>query len=84
MDTPTILGLVAGAITSFSFLPQVIKTIKTKSTHDVSIEMFGILSFGILLWIIYGFFVRSLPVVLANSVSFVLVFTMVILKLKYK
>ena len=84
MNRINLLGLVAGSITTFSYLPQVIKTLKTKSAHDVSIEMAALLCLGAVLWTIYGFWVNALPIILANSVSFCLVFALLTLKLKYK
>lgn len=84
MDYTTILGLVAATLTTLSFLPQVIKTFKTKSTKDISLGMFSALSVGILLWLIYGFLRKDLPLIMANTVSFTFAFTMLIFKLRYK
>lgn len=78
-----IIGLIAGTCTTISFLPQVIKAIKIKETKDISLSMYIILAIGILLWIIYGILIESLPVILANSISFVLASIILILKIKY-
>lgn len=78
-----IIGLVAGACTTISFLPQVIKTIKTKETKDISLPMYILLATGIFLWIIYGILIGSLPVLLANAISFVLATIILVLKIKY-
>lgn len=84
MDPINLLGFAAGTITMFSFLPQVIKIIKTRHAHDVSIEMALLVNGGSILWTIYGFLVHSLPIIVANSVNFAFVFTMLLLKFKYK
>ncbi len=84
MDSITILGLVGGTLTTVSFLPQVFKTWKSRSAKDVSLWMFLILSLGIVMWIIYGFLIDSIPVIAANIVSFVLVFTILILKIIFR
>ncbi|MBI5810125.1 MAG: SemiSWEET transporter [Deltaproteobacteria bacterium] len=84
MDFITILGLTGGALTTASFLPQVVKTWKTRSAKDVSLGMFLILSLGILIWIAYGFMINSLPVIIANIISFFLTAVIVVLKLSYK
>ena len=84
MDKITLLGFIAGSITTFSFLPQVIKILKTGSAHDVSIEMAILLCVGAALWSIYGFLTHSLPVILANSITFGFVFVILILRIKYK
>lgn len=83
MDAVTILGLVGGALTTSSFLPQVIKSWKTKSTGDVSMWMFLLLTVGILIWMVYGFMIGSLPVVVANAGSLILSVTMIIFKIIY-
>ncbi|MBK4732883.1 SemiSWEET family sugar transporter [Oxynema sp. CENA135] len=80
----TFLGLLAGTLTTISFLPQVIKTWKSKSAKDVSLEMFLIFCSGVFLWIVYGILVGDAPVVIANFVTFILASTILWLKLKYR
>ncbi len=84
MDNTEILGLVAATITTSGFVPQVFKIWKDKSTKAISLNMYLLLSLGLLLWLIYGFAIGSLPVILANGVTLVLVLSIVGLKLKYK
>lgn len=84
MEITTLLGLIAGTITTFSFVPQVLRTWKLKETKDLSLSMFLCLAVGILLWIAYGFIKMDLPVMLANGVSFILVIVVIFFKLKYK
>ena len=62
MNLVTVLGLFAGSLTTIAFLPQVIKTWRTRSTKDISLEMFAIFCSGVLLWIIYGSLVKDIPV----------------------
>lgn len=82
MDYLTILGVAAGTLTTSSFIPQIIKIIKTRSAKDVSLVMFIIISFGIALWLIYGLLKKDIPIIIANSVT--LVFNLTVLFLKYK
>ena len=82
MDFITILGLIAGALTTIAFLPQLFKTWKSKSAKDVSLETLAIFSFGVLLWLIYGIYLQALPIILANSLT--LIFNLIILGLKIK
>ncbi len=82
MEFITILGLVAGALTTIAFLPQLFKTWKSKSAKDVSLETLAIFSFGVLLWLIYGIYLQALPIILANSLT--LIFNLIILGLKIK
>jgi MtN3 and saliva related transmembrane protein len=80
----TFLGFLAGTLTTISFLPQVIKTWKSKSAKDVSLEMFLIFCSGVFLWIVYGILVGDIPVIIANFVTFILASTILWLKLKYR
>lgn len=83
MDWITIIGLFAAVGTTVSFLPQLIKSWKTKKTKDVSLGMYSILIVGITLWLIYGFLIKDLPLILANTVSWVLTSSILILKIRY-
>ncbi|MDH4128072.1 MAG: SemiSWEET transporter [Spirochaetota bacterium] len=79
-----IIGLIAGTLTSIAFLPQVIKTWKTKSTNDISLIMFTAFSLGILMWLIYGIIINSLPIIIANSVTIILSLIILYFKIRYK
>ena len=83
MEIVTVIGLIAAALTTWSFLPQVIKTIKTKKTEDISLAMYSILSVGILLWLIYGIWIKDFPIIIANSISFILSAIILFFKIKY-
>lgn len=79
----TYVGLLAGILTTISFLPQAVKAWKTKSTKDISLSMFLCFCSGVILWIIYGLFTQNLPVFVANFATFVLAASILICKLKY-
>lgn len=83
MDTTTVLGYIAGALTTMSLVPQVWKMWKTKSARDVSLAMFLVFVVGISLWIAYGVSIRSAPVIIANTVSLLLGFVVLWLKFKF-
>jgi MtN3 and saliva related transmembrane protein len=78
-----ILGLIAGAITSIGYLPQIYKGYKTKKLDDVSYYMPAVLAIGMTLWFIYGFFLQALAVIIANifGVSFSII--LIIMKKRY-
>ncbi len=84
MNLLTVLGLVAACCTTISFLPQAIKVIRTKHTNDLSLGMYTLLTTGIILWLIYGFFKNDLPIILANGITLIFAGTILILKIKYK
>jgi len=80
----TIVGLVAATLTTISFIPQALKTIKTRNTRDLSLSMYIILALGVSMWLIYGLIINDLPVILANAVTSVFIFTILFLKIRYK
>jgi len=84
VDYVTIIGFIAATLTTSAFLPQVIKTWKTRSTRDISLGMFSALGIGILLWFTYGMLINSLPIIFANIFSFISVAIILFFKLKYK
>jgi MtN3 and saliva related transmembrane protein len=79
-----IIGLVAGLLTTTAFIPQVLKIYRTKSGKDISARMFSLFSVGIVLWLIYGILLRSLPLILSNVVTLVLSLTIIGLKIRYR
>jgi lactoylglutathione lyase len=72
-----IIGFGAAALTTVAYIPQAVKTWKTKSTRDISFWMFMLLFVGLILWLLYGIFLKDLPIILANA--FTLLFAGIIL-----
>lgn len=77
-----VTGLLAAVLTSTSFLPQALKTIRTKDTSSISLFMYILFTFGTLMWFIYGIATNNFPVWLANG--FTLILASVILYYKIK
>lgn len=77
-----IMGLVAAALTTFAFLPQVLQTWRSGSTEGLSLPMLAVLTTGVALWLVYGLGTGQLPVVLANGATLVLVGVLLALKLR--
>ena len=84
MDTINVLGLVAGALCTASFLPQVIKIRKSKSAKDISLGMFVVFCIGVSLWAVCGIMVKSIPIIVANSATLFLSALILAMKIKYK
>lgn len=84
MESDKILGLVAGFLTTVSFVPQVIKTWKSKSARDLSLVMFSLFCTGVFLWMIYGIMIDELPVILWNVITLILALTILFFKLRFK
>jgi len=78
-----VVGIVAGALSCTTFLPQVVKTWKSKSTKDVSLLMFIIASLGTSLWLIYGLLIDSFSLIFTNIIVLILSLIMLFLKIKY-
>lgn len=79
-----ILGLIAGTLTTIAFLPQLLKTWRTKSAKDISLVMMITFCIGVFLWMIYGIFIQAFPVILTNIVTLILGLLIIILKIKYE
>ena len=64
-----LLGLFAGGITSSGFIPQLVRGFRTKKLDDVSLYMPLVLISGMMLWLLYGFMLRDISIIIANSVG---------------
>jgi MtN3 and saliva related transmembrane protein len=84
MESANTLGLIAGALTTAAFIPQVVKIWKSRHTQDISLGMFAIFSIGVFLWLLYGIQLGALPVILSNGITLVLSLTILVFKLRYK
>jgi MtN3 and saliva related transmembrane protein len=84
MNAIQILGLLAGSCTTVAFIPQVMKTWRSRSAKDLSLGMFSIFSLGVLLWLTYGLLIRDVPVIVANLVTLVLASILLVFKLRWK
>ena len=83
MNVPTIAGFIAGTLTTFSFVPQVLKTFRSKRCDDLSWGMLLAFTTGVCLWFVYGVFLRSAPIMFANLVTFLLLISLVLMKIQY-
>ncbi|MGI9560252.1 MAG: SemiSWEET family sugar transporter [Flavobacteriaceae bacterium] len=78
------IGLLAAALTTYSFLPQVYKTWKTKDVSAFSLTTFSLFSTGIICWLIYGIYMQSLSMILANTITLVSSFLILVFIIKYR
>ncbi len=84
METWTVLGLMAGMLTTIGFIPQLVKGYRTKCMHDVSLTMPVLLSFGLALWFLYGVILGDIPIMLWNLISLGLNIAVIFLILNYR
>ncbi len=83
MHTET-LGYIAAFLTTVAFFPQTIKTIKSRDTASISLAMYVMFTTGIVLWLGYAFLIGSMPMIIANIITFVLSGTILVMKLSEK
>ncbi len=79
-----LLGYIAAICTTAAFVPQVLKTYKTKSAKSLSLGMFLLFTAGIILWLIYGFMINEYPIIAANVITLILAGLLIYFKLTYK
>ena len=74
----------AAVLTTLGFVPQVVKMVKTKDVSSISLSMYLVLISGVLLWLIYGVYLKSPAIIFANTISMVLQLWIIILKIKHR
>lgn len=75
-------GFAAAALTTFAFVPQVVRTLRTRDTRAISLWMYVLFTAGVFLWLVYGSVLALWPVVIANGVTFLLAFAVLVLKIR--
>ena len=76
------IGFIAAFCTTVSFIPQAVKIHRTKHAKDISLGMFSLMTVGVLIWMIYGIMISSLPMISANLVTLLLSIYILIMKIK--
>jgi MtN3 and saliva related transmembrane protein len=84
MTIATVIGFAAGTLTTVSFVPQVLQTFRSKRCDDLSWGMLLAFTSGVCLWFVYGVFLRSAPIMLANLVTLALLIWLVVMKIRYR
>lgn len=80
----TIIGTIAGILTSVSMIPQLIKVLKEKDVENLSWGMIAVLLTGVSLWVVYGIMKDELPIILSNGFSVLVNTTLLIYYFRYK
>lgn len=83
MDNVVLVGYIAGALTTLSFIPQVIRAWKLKETRDISLAMLLLFALGILLWTLFGIWTGSMPIIAANVITLGLILILLAMKISY-
>jgi MtN3 and saliva related transmembrane protein len=82
--SPTVVGSVAAICTTGAFVPQVVRVWRLKHANEISLTTFLVFAIGTFVWLVYGIEILSVPVIAANSVTFALALTILVLKLSYE
>ena len=80
----SLLGFIAGTLTTVSFVPQVHKAWRTRRCDDLSYGMLLTFGLGVVFWLIYGLLVRAAPIIVANAVTLSLIGMLVVMKSRYR
>ncbi len=78
----SLIGWLAGVLTTIAFLPQVTQIWRTRSTQDISLGMYLIFTLGVALWLIYGLLLKAWPIIIANAITLLFSGSILVLKLK--
>lgn len=76
-----LIGSVAACLTTVAFVPQVVKTLKTRHTRDISLTMWVLFCSGVALWLVYGWLLGAWPVIIANALTLCLAGTILSVKI---
>ncbi len=77
-------GYLGGTMTTVAFLPQVFKTLRTRDTRSISLGMYLLFTTGVFLWLVYGIHLHALPMILANGITLLLSFVLLVAKWRWK
>ncbi len=78
------IGYGAALLTTAAFIPQAVKSWSTRDLSGISLGMYGLFTLGVALWLLYGLFIGSWPVVAANAITLVLAGMVLILKIRHR
>ena len=78
-----LIGSLAALCTTIAFVPQIVRVYRLKSARDISLATYLVFALGVFLWLLYGLYIHSLPVICANGVTLVLALAILFLKFLY-
>ena len=84
MNAIQLTGYLAAILTTVSFIPQALKTIRTKNTHGISLGMYIMFSTGVFCWLVYGIANEDIPIVIANAATLFFAMIILLFKIRYK
>lgn len=76
------IGIAAAILTTISFLPQALSVLKTNKTAGISLPMYILFNIGVIFWLIYGIYLKDIPLLVANAITFIFASTVLVTKIK--
>lgn len=83
MNLTDLLGYCAAMLTTASFVPQAIKTFRTRDVKGISLAMYSSFTAGIALWLVYGVLLGAWPIIVANVITLALASAILVMKIRY-
>ena len=83
MNTTDLIGYFSAFLTTLAFVPQAHHSWKTRDLSGVSLPMYSLFSLGVVGWLVYGIMITSWPIIVANSITLLLAFVVLCLKMKH-
>lgn len=83
MQLTDVFGFLAATLTTASFIPQALHTFRTKDVRGISLGMYSAFTTGVALWLVYGWMLGEVPIVIANAITLSLALAILIMKLRY-
>jgi MtN3 and saliva related transmembrane protein len=84
MDIQDLIGYAAATLTTVSFVPQALKTFRTRDVSGISLVMYSLFATGVALWLVYGVMLGEAPIYVANAITLALALAVLVMKLRYR
>lgn len=79
-----LIGAAAATLTTVSFVPQAVKTFRTRDVSGISLGMYSLFATGVALWLVYGLMLGEAPIYVANAITLALALAVLVMKLRYR
>ena len=79
-----LIGAAAATLTTLSFVPQALKTFRSRDVSGISLGMYSLFATGVALWLVYGLLLGDAPIVLANAITLALALVVLWMKIRYR
>lgn len=84
IEAKDLIGAAAATLTTVSFVPQALKTFRSRDVSGISLVMYSLFAIGVALWLVYGLLLRDWPIVIANAITLALALAVLAMKIRYR